>query len=796
MAKVRIYEIAKNLNIKGRDISLLLEEYGSKKKNHMSSLSNEELNIILEYYTQQNQVDNFDLIFGNDVDSRNNVLISDFVEYENDSNDSSRSEETANDSKTTSQKNGRSTGQNMNGTKRIENGTKRIEMEGRREITKEDLVIEKTIDKRVNHLDIKPVNIDSKKLDTSKAESLVPNRINFDLSRKYRSKRNKKQNHGISSKNHKDIFRTENFRKNLVTKVKIPDSITVLELTQKTHIPLAEISKKLMDIGVMASASQYVDFDAASIVCAEFGIEVKREIIVTQEDKLFNDFKDQEKDLKLRAPVVVVMGHVDHGKTSLLDYIRRANVIASESGGITQHIGAYMVNIDDREVTFLDTPGHEAFTAMRARGAKVTDIAILVVAADDGIMPQTVEAINHAKAAELGIIVAINKIDKEGADVQRIKESLTEYGLVTEEWGGDTVCIPISAKTGQNVEQLLEMVLLVADMKELKANPDRRAKGTVIESKLDKNRGAVVTVLVQNGTLRLGDTVVAGTTMGKIRAMVNDKAKSIRWAGPSWPVEILGLSESPESGDDFYVVTNDKIARSVIEKRKYQQKLDKNKNLKIVTLDNLFDQIKAGQTKELGIIIKADVQGSVEAIRQSLEKLSIEEVRVKVIHGAVGNITESDIVLALVSGAIIIGFNVRPSAAILESTKNQNVDIRLYNIIYNAINDVADAMKGMLEPQFEEIIAGHAEVRHVFKITGAGIIAGSYIQDGKLERNSQARLIRDGIQIYDGKIASLRIFKDDKKEVTAGYECGISLEKFQDIKIQDVIECYSKVKVN
>ena len=540
----------------------------------------------------------------------------------------------------------------------------------------------------------------------------------------------------------------------------------------------------------MASISQTIDFDTAALIGADMGYNVEKEIIITDEDRLFNDVEDNPEDLEPRSPVVVVMGHVDHGKTSLLDAIRNTNVIAKEAGGITQHIGAYRVRIRDKKITFLDTPGHEAFTTMRMRGAQVTDVAILVVAADDGIMPQTVEAINHAKAAGVTIIVAINKIDKEGANPDRIKQELMEYELVPEEWGGDTICVPISAKFNQNIDELLEMVTLVADMKELKANPNRNAKGTVIEAQLDKGRGPVATVLVQNGTLKTGDIVVAGTATGRVRAMVDDRGNKVKKAGPSVPVEIIGLSEVPEGGDILYAVDDEKKAKAVVEKRKEKIKEDTIKSRAAVSLDALFDQIKQGEVKDLNIIVKADVQGSVEAVKQSLSKLSNEEVRVCCIHGGVGGVTETDVMLAAASNAIIVGFNVRPDNGALASAKQNDVDIRLYRVIYHAIEEIEAAMKGMLAPKFRENVLGHAEVRNTFKVSGVGTIAGGYVLDGKISRNSQVRIVRDGIIVHEGVLSSLKRFKDDVKEVASGYECGIGIENYNDIKESDVIESF------
>ncbi|HHW48605.1 MAG TPA: translation initiation factor IF-2 [Clostridiaceae bacterium] len=579
-------------------------------------------------------------------------------------------------------------------------------------------------------------------------------------------------------------------QKAVLTSIKIPESITVKELAEALKKSSAEVIKKLMSLGLMAGINQEIDFDTASIVADEFGVKAEKEIVVKEEDILFDESEDKEEDLVPRPPVVVVMGHVDHGKTSLLDAIRKSNVTENEAGGITQHIGAYTVKINNRNITFLDTPGHEAFTVMRARGAQVTDIAILVVAADDGVMPQTVEAINHAKAANVTIIVAINKIDKPGANPERVKQQLTEYGLIPEEWGGDTICVPVSAKNKENIDTLLEMVLLTADIMELKANPNKQAKGTVIEAKLDKNRGPVATLLVQRGILKTGDSIITGATFGRIRAMTDDKGKNIKKAGPSTPVEIIGLPEVPEAGETFYVVEDEKLAKQLVEKRKQKQREQHLKTTAKVSLDDLFNQIKEGHVKELNIIVKADVQGSVEALKQSLEKLSNDEVKVKIIHGAVGAITESDVILAQVSNAIIIGFNVRPGPNVADAAKNAGVDMRLYRVIYNAIEDIEAAMKGMLEPTFKEVILGHTEVRQIFKISGVGTIGGCYVLDGKITRNSEVRVVRDGIVIHEGRLASLKRFKDDVKEVVQGYECGLSIEKFNDIKEGDIVESF------
>ncbi|MDL2232612.1 translation initiation factor IF-2 [Ruminococcaceae bacterium OttesenSCG-928-L11] len=572
--------------------------------------------------------------------------------------------------------------------------------------------------------------------------------------------------------------------------ITIPEEISVTDLAGRLKVQAAEVVKRLMTLGVMASAGQIIDYDTAAMVAMEIGAKVSPEVVVTIEDRLFEEVDDSADNMSVRPPVVVVMGHVDHGKTSLLDAIRDTSVTSGEAGGITQHIGAYQVTVNDRKVTFLDTPGHAAFTSMRARGAQVTDIAILVVAADDGIMPQTVEAINHAKAAGVSIIVAINKIDKEDANPERVKQELTEYELVPEEWGGDVICVPVSAHTRENIDTLLEMVQLVADMKELKANPDRMAKGTVIEARLDKSRGPISTILVQNGTLHTGDTIIAGTALGHVRVMLNDMGERVDEAGPSMPVEITGLSEVPQAGDVFNAVEDERLARELVDQRRHEAKEVQFKSYQKVTLDNLFSQISEGEIKELPIIVKADVQGSVEAVRQSLEKLSNEEVRVRVIHGAVGAVSESDVMLADASNAIIVGFNVRPEPIAKETAERDDVEIRLYRIIYDAIDDVTQAMKGMLAPKHRDVDLGRAEVRTVYKISNVGTIAGCYVLEGKIIRSAKIRLVRDGIIIADDMLGSLRRFKDDVREVAQGYECGIGLEKFNDIKEGDVFEAY------
>lgn len=580
--------------------------------------------------------------------------------------------------------------------------------------------------------------------------------------------------------------------------IPIPTSLTVGDFAAKINVPITEIIKKLIGLGIMASINQEIDFETAEVVATELDVSIELEDVEEEVAEILSQVEeevDDEANMIHRAPVITVMGHVDHGKTSLLDAIRKTSVTEKEAGGITQHIGAYTVKANGENITFIDTPGHEAFTAMRSRGASITDIAVLVVAADDGVMPQTVEAINHAKAAGVPIIVAINKIDKPAANPEKVKQELTEYGLVAEEWGGETICVPVSAKTKDGLDTLLEMILLVSEVLELKANPNRLAKGTVLEANLDKGRGPVSTILISAGTLKVGDAVVSGTSYGKIRAMINDKGKKVKTAGPSMPVEVLGLNEVPEAGDEFYAVHDDKTARQIAEKRKSYIKDQKVKKSAPLSLDDLYNQIKQGEVKELNIIIKGDVQGSVEALKQSLEKLSNEEVRVNIIHSGAGGISESDVMLASTSNGVIIGFNVRPNNNVAAIAERESVDIRLYRVIYDAIENIEHALKGMLAPTFKEVVLGTAEVRQVFKAPNIGTIAGSYVTHGKIARSNEIRLIRDGVVLYEGKIDSLKRFKDDVRDVAQGYECGISLEKFTDIKEGDILEAFTMEEV-
>ena len=779
--KYRVHEVAKDFGKQTKEITQILTDYATTPKNHMQVLNDRELSIIFEYLTQHNQVADLQSVFANAPAPRKEPA--------------------------PKPAGGQEKGREGKGEKREHPAAKNPEQgkggQGKEKQSAAQPQQPKAEAAKSN------TRVPAKKLvDTRKAgnvnldrydehlENLAPERANKMQSGKQKIQSGK-QRRGGSFGNKRKQEEQEKMRrlqleiaKKTPLTVKIPDEIGVGELASRMKKTGAEVVKCLMKNGVMASLSEIIDFDTAAIIAEEMGCKVEKEVIVTIEEKLIDTAEDREEDLKPRAPVVVVMGHVDHGKTSLLDYIRNSSVAEGEAGGITQHIGAYQVEINGSPITFLDTPGHEAFTAMRARGAMVTDIAILVVAADDGIMPQTVESINHAKAAEIPIIVAINKMDKPEANPDRVKQQLTEYGLVTEEWGGETICVPISAKTGMGIDALLEMVVLTAEMRELKANPNRSAHGAVIEARLDKGRGPVATLLIQNGTLHQGDVIIAGTAVGRVRAMTDAKGKKITEAGPSVPVEITGMGEVPGAGDDFHAVDDERMARELVEQRKHENKMAASGSNAKVTLDDLFSQIQQGELKDLNIIVKADVQGSAEAVKSSLEKLTNEEVRVRVIHCAVGAINESDVMLANTSNAIIVGFNVRPDANAKESAARDKVDMRMYRVIYDCINEIETAMKGMLAPKFREVALGSVEVREVYKITGAGIIAGCYVTDGKVTRNAQVRLVRDGIVIHEGAIASLQRFKDAVKEVAQGYECGIGIEKYSDIKVGDVIEAF------
>ena len=785
--KYRVHEVAKDFGVATKDITEILTKYAETPKNHMQVLEDRELSLIFEYLTQHNQIASIATVFAEGAKTEEKKPE---PKKQPQQNDKPQAQKQGNPQPKNNQPNA-----NNNSNSSNNNNNNQPQKPMSRVPQKQVVDTRKATNVNLDKYDEKLQDMADARARGGKREQQAPQG-------KEKFRNNKRRDNSFASNKRKQEeadrlrkLRLEVIKKTPVT-VQIPDEISVGELASRMKKTGAEVVKCLMKNGIMASLSQLIDFDTAAIIAEEMGCKVEKEVVVTIEEKLIDDHKDDEKDLVPRAPVVVVMGHVDHGKTSLLDYIRNAHVASGEAGGITQHIGAYQVQINGKPITFLDTPGHEAFTSMRARGAMVTDIAILVVAAEDGIMPQTVESINHAKAAGIPIIVAINKMDKPEANPERIKQQLTEYGLVCEEWGGDTIVCPISAKTGMGVDNLLEMLTLTAEVGELKANPNRAAQGTVIEARLDKGRGPVATLLVQNGTLHQGDIIIAGTSVGRVRAMVSDKGQRITEAGPSVPVEITGLSEAPSAGATFNAVADEKLARELVEQRKAEEKAKANAPVTKVSLEDLFSQIQAGEMKNLNLIVKADVQGSVEAVKSSLEKLSNEEVRVRVIHGGVGAINESDVMLASTSQAIIVGFNVRPDAAARDSAARANVDMRMYRVIYDAINEIEAAMKGMLAPKFREVLLGHAEVRQTYKVSGVGTVAGCYVQDGKLQRKDcQVRLVRDGIVIHEGVLASLQRFKDSVKEVQAGYECGLSIEKFNDIKEGDIVEAFTMEQI-
>ena len=763
--KYRVHEVAKDFGVSTKEVVEILTEYCTAPKNHMQVLEDQELSVIFEYLTQHHQVANIEEKLNAQMNVRQPA------------EKSPKAEQAAKPAEGKQQAEKPAEAKAEQPTQSKVKQVHRIDTRGAGDVN---------LAKYDDHVD-KLVDAKAERMQSTGQKKQKLTKKSDQRSKPFGNKRRQEEQEKM-----RRLQRQQQMAalKKIPVKVMIPDEISVGELASRMKRTAADVIKGLIKLGVMASISEIIDYDTAAIVAEEMGCKVEKEVHVTIEEQLFDEREDREEDLVPRDPVVVVMGHVDHGKTSLLDAIRKTKVTEGEAGGITQHIGAYRVAVDGKPITFLDTPGHAAFTSMRARGAQVTDIAILVVAADDGVMPQTIEAINHAKAAGVPIIVAVNKMDKPAANPDRVLQQLTEYEIIPEESGGDTIVCNISAKFGQGIENLLEMVLLTAEVADLKANPNRRAHGTVIEAKLDKGRGPVATLLVQNGTLHAGDTVIAGTAVGRVRAMTNDDGKKIQDAGPSVPVEIIGLAEVPGAGDIFDAVDDEKMARELVEQRKDKEKEERNKLFHKVTLDNLFDSIQQGEMKELNIIVKADVQGSVEAIRASLEKLSNEEVRVKVIHGAVGAINESDVMLASASGAIIVGFNVRPDRTATDSAAQQGVDMRMYRVIYDAIEEMEQAMKGMLEPKFKEVVLGHAEVRQVFKITGAGAVAGCYVQDGKIQRNAEVRVVRDGIVFHEGHLNTLKRFKDDVKEVASGYECGMSIENYNDIKEQDIIECF------
>ena len=782
MIKYRVHEVAKDFGVGSKVISQILTDYIAPPKNHMQVLENAELDVIFEYMTQHNQVASLEEVFN--VKPKEEPAPAKAEEPKPAPAKAADSKP----AKTADGKAAKSQAQPAPQSQPQPKAEKKDKPHTPRQVA-EKRVVDTRGGAAVN---IDKYNEKFEDLAGSKAGNPGMQRGNKE---KIANKNKQRQSAQASSKRRQEErdkmqkLQLEIAKKQPV-KVQIPDEIAVGELASRMKKTAAEVIKQLFKLGVFASVSEVIDYDTAALVAMEMGCKVEKEVIVTVEERLIDDHVDAEEDLKPRAPVVVVMGHVDHGKTSLLDYIRHSKVAAGEAGGITQHIGAYTVEINGSPITFLDTPGHEAFTSMRARGAMVTDIAILVVAADDGIMPQTIESINHAKAANIPVVVAINKMDTVGANADRIKQQLTEYDLVSEEWGGDTIICPISAKTGMGIENLLENLVILAEVQELKANPNRAAKGTVIEARLDKGRGPIMTVLVQNGTLKAGDIIIAGTAVGRVRTMINDKGQRVSEAGPSTPVEISGLSEVPSAGDVFNAVSDERMARELAEERRVAQANSTLGTAKKVSLEDLFSQIQAGEMKTLNIIVKADVQGSAEAVKTSLEKISNEEVRVKVIHSAVGAINESDVMLAATSGAIIVGFNVRPDNAARDSAVRSKVDMRMYRVIYDCINEIEAAMKGMLAPKYKEVVIGHAEVRETYKVSKVGTVCGCYCTDGKIQRGCEVRVLRDNIVIHEGELASLRRFKDDVKEVAAGYECGMQIERFNDIKVGDIIECF------
>ena len=801
-AKYRVRDVAKDLDVKTNYVTELIEKsFGGAKKSSMTALESDELDLLFDTVTKENAVDSFDEYFA--LKSKKEAP----EKKEEAQQPEQKSEEKSADKKEAAKPAQKSApAKEAKPAAKTEKPAAKAQTqaakpaEDKQPKKKNDKPMQsrtkgerRTVDTRAGNVELDKYN--------ERYENIAPanNGMQSDKSvnkqkLKQRSTQYRKQ--GMrSSRRETEAQRLARIAAERAKKpqivVKIPDEIVVSDLAAMLKMTAAEVVKKLFSLGVMATVNQVIDYDTAAIVATELGAKAEKEIVVTIEDRIIDDSDDSAEDLSPRDPVVVVMGHVDHGKTSLLDAIRHTDVTATEAGGITQHIGAYRVDLNGQKITFLDTPGHAAFTSMRARGAQATDIAVLVVAADDGIMPQTIEAINHAKAAGVDIIVAINKMDKPGATTDRIMQQLTEYDLIPEEWGGDTICVPVSALTRMNIDKLLESILLVAEMKELKANPNRAAKGIVIEARLDKNRGPIATLLVQNGTLHSGDIIVAGTSVGRVRVMVDDKGRKVKEAGPSVPVEIMGLAEAPQAGDAFDAVSDERLARELVEQRKQKQKEEQFKSFEKVTLENLFSSLKEGELKELDIIVKADVQGSVEAVKQSLEKLSNDEVRVKIIHGGVGAINESDVMLANASNAIIVGFNVRPDPVAAQNAERDGVDIRCYRIIYDCIDEIEAAIKGMLAPKFREVQQGRAEVRQVVKISSVGNIAGCYVLSGKVTRNSKIRVVRDGIVITEDEISSLRRFKDDVKEVAQNFECGIGLAKFNDIKEGDIFEAFT-----
>ena len=779
--KYRIHEVAKDFGVGSKTITQIMTDYVAAPKNHMQVLEDPELDIIFEFLTQTNQIDSLEEVF---------AVTAQPAEPAEAKAPAAKKDAGAPAPEAAARK-----------PEQPQKTQQRQQQPAAPAVEAAPRPQKKVVEKRV--IDTRGSAATNLSKFDEKFENMAGERAqNMKRGReKIANKQKQRQQQAMASAKRRQEDRDKLQRlqleiaKKQQLKVQIPDEINVGELAARMKKTAVEVIRHLIKMGVMASVSDVIDYETAALVAMDLGCKVEHEVVVTVEERLIDDHEDAEEDLVPRAPVVVVMGHVDHGKTSLLDRVRQANVAAGEAGGITQHIGAYIAEVDGSPVTFLDTPGHEAFTSMRARGAMVTDVAILVVAADDGIMPQTVESINHAKAAGIPIVVAINKMDVQGANPDRIKQQLTEYDLVSEEWGGDTIICPISAKTGMGMNNLLENLVLQAEIMELKANPNRAAKGIVIEARLDKGRGPIMTVLVQNGTLHQGDIIIAGTTVGRVRTMTNDKGERVTEAGPSVPVEIAGMSEVPSAGDVFNAVADERMARELVEQRKQELKAAAASQVRKVSLEDLFAQIQKGEIKDFNIIVKADVHGSAEAVKASLEKLSNEEVRVRVIHSGVGAINESDVMLAATSGAVIVGFNVRPDNAARESAARSKVDMRMYRVIYDCINEIETAMKGMLAPKFREAIIGHAEVRQVYHVSKIGTVCGCYVQDGKIVRNCQVRVNRDNIVIHEGQLASLRRFKDDVKEVSAGYECGMQVEKFNDIHEGDIIECFVMEKI-
>ena len=817
ITKYKVNEVAKDFGLQNKDITETLAKFFDEPKKSQTALDTKELDVLFDVLTQENSVSDFNAYFAmqkkeekapkkeakkepKKAENKESQKKAPQKKEETKAEPQKKQEKPADSNKTKNEKANNKKADN----KKVEEKKPDAKKHGESSLNpfkkhekKNDGPMQsrtkgerRTIDTRAEDIQLDKYN--------EKYENIAPvHSINDNVQTKQKLKQKSQQyrkQQGMRSKRKESeaerLKRIEAERAKKTLVITVPEEITVGDLAAMLKRTAAEVIKKLFSLGMMATVNQVIDYDTAEIVATELGAKVKKEVVVTIEDRIIDDHEDNEEDLLPRSPVVCVMGHVDHGKTSLLDAIKNTSVTETEAGGITQHLGAYRVNLNGQDITFLDTPGHAAFTAMRARGAMATDIAILVVAADDGIMPQTIEAINHAKAAGVAVVVAINKMDKPDASPDKIMQQLTEHELIPEEWGGDVICVPVSAKTRMNIDTLLESVLLVAEMKELKANPNRAGKGIVIEAKLDKGRGPVATLLVQNGTVKSGDIIVAGTAVGRVRVMTDDKGRKVNEAGPSVPVEITGLAEVPIGGDQFDCVSDEKLARELVEQRKNQQKEEEFRSMQKVTLDNLFDSINAGSLKDLNIIVKADVQGSVEAVRQSLEKLSNEEVRVKVIHGGVGAVNESDVMLANASNALIVGFNVRPDSVAETHAERDGVEMRMYRVIYDCIEEVEAAIKGMLAPKFRDVEMGKAEVRNVFKLSSAGTIAGSYVIDGKITRNSKIRVVRDGIVIFEDEIASLKRFKDDQREVATGYECGIGLNKFNDIKEGDILEAY------